>query len=127
MVKSLVLSGEIKLQEDSTDVLSNALSISENYTEVTVQDLQIAASGTDVAISFGGVNTDAVLVILVPTYATSGSPVGFMTCKVNAGSDNIPFGKLLVLGGKSTTAIESISVSNSDAVNAVGLKVYICK
>jgi len=122
MVKSLSLTGNIKLIDGSTDVLSDALSIVENYTEVTVQDLTIAAAGADVAINFAGVTT-AQLIILVPTYASSSTE--YMSMKVNAGSEAIKFGKIAILGGNGANGTTAIAITNPDASNPVQMKVYI--
>ena len=126
MTKQLVISGNIKLTDSTlteTDVSSEAISIAETYTEVTVQDVSVAAAATDQALNFGGVGSDAPLLIIVPTYTDGGEE--YMTAKVNGGTDNIPFGKMLVLGGNGT-GIDSITVTNPDSSNSVQLKFYVC-
>lgn len=127
MVKSLQLNGYVNLLDDTTSVLSDALNISENYSEVTVLEQVVDASASDDSISFGGIASDVVLAIIVPSYATVGTPSEYLTVKVNGGTESIPFGKLLVLGGHDVNGVDSLSVSNPDASNSVSLKVYLCK
>ena len=123
MTKSLSIIGNIKREDGSTEIMSDALSIIENYTEVMIQEITIAASASDTVINFGGVST-AQMVILVPTYASSSTE--YLTVKVNAGAEDIKFGKLLVLGGNGANGITALSVSNPDSSNPVQLKVYLC-
>lgn len=126
MTTSLGIIGNVKIIEDSTTILNNALSIAENHTQSVVNGKAISASAVDVPLNFSSI-TDATLVILIPNYVTTGTPSKYMTCKVNGGTESIPFGKLLVLGGIGSNGIDSISVSNPDATNVVLLEIYICK
>ena len=122
MTKSLTLTGNIKRLDGTTELMNEALSITQNYTEFADQEITIAASATDTAISFSGVTTGQ-MVILVPTYLGSGT--GYLTMKINAGAEAIKFGKLGVIGGNGANGITAVTITNPDASNAVQLKVYI--
>jgi len=122
MTKSLSIVGNIKRLDDSVELMTEAINIAETYTEVNVQEITLAASATDDAIDFGGIAT-AQLFLIVPTYVTSGT--SYLTCKINGGSEDIKFGKLLAIGGKSANGITSISITNPDTSNDVQLKVYM--
>ena len=122
MTKSLSIVGNIKREDGSTEIMSDALSVIENYTEVSVQEITIAANAADTALSFAGIAT-AQLVILVPTYLSSSTE--YLTMNINGGSEDIKFGKLGVIGGKGANGTTALTISNPDASNAVQLKVYI--
>ena len=125
MTKSLSIIGDIKRLDDSTEIMVDALSISENYTEVSIQEVTLDASATDVSIAFGGV-TESSLVVLVPVYASTGTPLNYLTGKVNGGTENIKFGKMFTIGGTTTNGITALTLSNPDTVLPVSVKVYLC-
>jgi len=123
MAKTLQVVGNIKVLDGTTEEFTKALSVSENVSEWTLQTLSLDASASDVSVSFGGVNADSPLVIIVPTYVSS----GYITAKVNGGTDAIPIGKLFVIGGSGSNGVDAITLSNPDASNAVTVNVYIGK
>lgn len=123
MTDTLSITGTIKVTEGTTDIISRALSVSENISEWTQQNLSLAASAADTAINFGGVGSDVPLIILKATYVNT----GYLTAKVNGNTDTVPFGKLLVLGGSGSNGVDSITLSNPDADNAVEVEVFIGK
>jgi hypothetical protein len=121
MAGTLSITGNIKSSEGSTDIINQALSVSVSYSQMSCSEVSVAASATNQSISLGPISADAKMLILVPTYAAGGDSE--LTARLNGGTEDIPFGPLLVLGGNST-GIDSITVSNGDATNAVTLKVY---
>jgi len=127
MTKSLNINGFIKMLDDTTTINSEAINVYENFTEVVSQETILDASDVDVSISFGGIASDATLLIFIPTYSTSTTADNYLTCKINGGSEVFNVGKILVLSGHSTTGIDSITFSNPDTTNSVSLKSYICK
>ena len=130
MTKNLTISGDILINDTSlvNPVVSTiVLDVIENYTEIIIQDMTVAASATNVAISFGDVDVPVVLLIIIPTYVTAGTPANFLTCKINSSVTATPIGKLLVVSGYSTTGISTITITNSDTSNPVQIKLYACK
>jgi len=123
MAKTLQIAGNIKVLDGTTEEFVKAISVSENVSEWTLQTLSLAASASDVSINFGGVNSDSPLVIIVPTYVSS----GYITANINGGTDNIPIGKLFVIGGSGSNGVDAITLSNPDASNDVTVDVYIGK
>lgn len=123
MAKSISLTGNVRIADDTTTLCQDAISASENITESLVLDFSLAASATDVSLDFSAIGTDVPLLVVIPSYVSS----GYITAKVNGGVENIPIGKLGVLGGTTANGIDSLSLSNPDATNAVGVKVYLGK
>ena len=127
MVKTLTLAGTVKTFEDTTELHNLDISLPENFTELVHHTMILDASAADEAVNWGGVESGAVMVILIPTYASSGSPSEYLTANVNGGTDDIPIGKLLALGGHGAVGMDSLTLSNPDADNAVSVEVFICK
>ena len=122
MTKTLSIVGNIKRLDGTTEILTDPLNVSEDYTESTDQEITIAAGATDVAINLAGITT-AQLAILVPTFLSSAE--GYLTVKVNGGTEAIPFGKIGAFGGSGSNGITALSITNPDASNPVQLKVYL--
>jgi len=127
MTKQLSLAGNIKIDEDSTNVCTKALSIVESYDEIVNHGIIISAGASDQAINFGGIVSDASLLFLVPEYDANAAAEDYVTVKVNGAAAGIPVGKFLALSGNGTNGIDSLTVSNPDATYQVFMDIYICK
>lgn len=128
MAGTLTLSGNVVQNNGTSDICTDPVSAAETYNEIVVQELVLATSASDTAVSLGGLSANAEMVIIVPTYGSSGTPSNYFTVKVNGGTEDIPYGKLAVLGGNNAAGvgIDSFSVSNPDAANELILKIYAC-
>jgi len=126
MTKSLKIVGDIKILDNTVQINSETLNVFENFSEITVQEIELAKSDANISINFGGIASDATLLIILPSY-DSAVASNYLTCKINGGSEVFNIGKMLVLSGYSTYGVDSITLTNPDTVYAVGVKVYICK